>query len=212
MIPVTFTSHSFSECILRTPLTRGRWRLSRDDRARTSFTRTPPRSIPVQLMMFASGRGFAPPFTDLGCAYMRSARQRTYAAALQFPAQTRTLDTTTRGCVPLVPDTLPPRLRPATTHRRNKGQSQRTEKHRTHDIAVLTATEYAQFTTFLTERRRPRFSESIEWAHTWPVTRRTRILACAGSLHSPMETFWCDSAECRGAPLEVDAFPRRLRR
>ena len=98
---------------------------------------------------FVTGRECAAPTTDLDCTYMRSIRQQTHAAALEFPEQMQSHDRITRSGAPVVAGTLPPRLRPARTHRVTAGETQRTETHRTHDIGVLTATAHAEFTIFL---------------------------------------------------------------
>ena len=96
---------------------------------------------------FVIGRELPLQTTDFDCADMRSTRQRPHAAALRFPAQIRTRDRTTCRCAWVVTDTLPPRLRLATTHSPNAGETQLIRKHRTCDFALLPATAQAQFTT-----------------------------------------------------------------
>ena len=87
--------------------------------------------------------------TGLDYASMRSNRQKPHAAARQFPARSKSCDRATRRCAPVIADTLPPCLRPATAHGPTADETQPTHKQRTHDFTGLTATAPAQFTTFV---------------------------------------------------------------
>ena len=90
--------------------------------------------------------------TGLDCASMRYNRQRSHVGACQFPARTQSCDRPTRRCAPVIADTLPPCLRPATVHSPTSDETQPTHKQRTHDFTGFTATAPAQFTTFVAGR------------------------------------------------------------
>ena len=117
---------------------------------------------------FVTGREFVLQATDLDCAYMRSTRHRSHSGACQFPARTKSCDRATRRCAPVIADTLPPCLRPATAHSPTADETQPTHKQRTHDFNGFTATAPAQFTTFVAGRRR---------AESHPFTKRANICA-----------------------------------
>ena len=117
---------------------------------------------------FVIGRDVALKSTGLDCASMRYNRQRSHVGACQFPARTKSCDRATRRCAPVIADTLPPCLRPATAHSPTADETQPTHKQPTHDFTGFTATAPAQFTTFVAGRS---WGETLQFA--------TRANACA---------------------------------
>ena len=131
---------------------------------------------------FAAGRDFALQSTGLDCAGMRSNRHRSHSDACQFPARTKSCDRATRRCAPVIADTLPPCLRPATTHSPTAGETQPTHKHRTTDFTGLTATAPAQFTTFVAGTCTRESAEFATHANACADQRRTSAPSRVGFL------------------------------
>ena len=109
---------------------------------------------------FVTERDFALQSMGLDCAGMRSNRHRSLSGACQFPARTKSCDRATCRSAPVMADTLPPCLRPATAHSPTEGETQPIHRQRTHDFTGLTATAPAQFTTFGAGTRRREICDS----------------------------------------------------
>ena len=145
--------------------------------------------------------------TGLDYASMRSNRQKPHAAARQFPARSKSCDRATRRCAPVIADTLPPCLRPATAHGPTADETQPTHKQRTHDFTGLTATAPAQFTTFVAGRDFALLRTGLDGAYVRSGRRRSH----AAARQFPVRTKSCDRTTRSCAPLVEETLPPCLR-